>query len=377
MRMSLRPLALICILAGGASIVCAQNQSDDALSAKVDEVVRMQMREQKIPGVSLGVMRDGKIIKATGYGLANVELNAPVTPQSAFHTESVGKTFTAVGVMILLEEGKVGLDDKITHYLPESPKEWKDVTVRQLMTHTSGIPDYLGEFSGKMLVDLRRDYTEEQLLHVIASAPMDFQPGEKRVYCNSGFVILGALIHRVSGKPWAEFLQERIFGPLGMTATRVISEADIIPNRTSGYHLVQGQWKNVDWIAPTLNETADGALYTTVLDMAKFDEGLSTNKILKRATLDQMWIPIKLNNGEKFPQGLCWRIDDVNGHRLAWKDGVLQGYTTVMSRYLDDHLTVVVLTNLGESEGIPKQIADEVAAIYQPALKVSVSAQQK
>ena len=377
MRVSLRLLALVCMLAGGAGVARARNQSEDALSAQVDEVVHTQMREQKIPGVSLGVMRDGKIIKATGYGLANVELNAPVTPQSAFHTESVGKTFTAVGVMILLEEGKVGLDDKITRYLPESPKEWKDVTVRQLMTHTSGIPDYLGEFSGKMLVDLRRDYTEEQLLHVIASAPMDFQPGEKRVYCNSGFVILGALIHRVSGKPWAEFLQERIFGPLGMTATRVISEADIIPNRTSGYHLVQGQWKNVDWIAPTLNETADGALYTTVLDMAKFDEGLSTNKILKRATLDQMWIPIKLNNGEKFPQGLCWRIDDVNGHRLAWKDGVLQGYTTVMSRYLDDHLTVVVLTNLGESEGIPKQIADEVAAIYQPALKVSVSAQQK
>ena len=377
MRVSLRLLALVCMLAGGAGVARARNQSEDALSAQVDEVVHTQMREQKIPGVSLGVMRDGKIIKATGYGLANVELNAPVTPQSAFHTESVGKTFTAVGVMILLEEGKVGLDDKITRYLPESPKEWKDVTVRQLMTHTSGIPDYLGEFSGKMLVDLRRDYTEEQLLHVIASAPMDFQPGEKRVYCNSGFVILGALIHRVSGKPWAEFLQERIFGPLGMTATRVISEADIIPNRTSGYHLAQGQWKNVDWIAPTLNETADGALYTTVLDMAKFDEGLSTNKILKRATLDQMWIPIKLNNGEKFPQGLCWRIDDVDGHRLAWKDGVLQGYTTVMSRYLDDHLTVVVLTNLGESEGIPKQIADEVAAIYQPALKVSVSAQQK
>jgi len=371
MRTSLRLLALICILAGGSGVARTQNQSDDALSAQVDELVRTQMREQKIPGVSLGVMRDGKLIKATGFGLANVELNVPITPQSAFHTESVGKTFTTVGVLILVQEGKVGLDDKITHYLPESPEAWKQVTVRQLMTHTSGIPDYIGEYSGKKLVDFRRDYTEEQLLRVIAAAPMDFQPGEKRVYCNSGFVILGALIHRVTGKPWAEFLQERIFGPLGMNSTRVISEADIIPNRTSGYRLVQGQWKNVDWVAPTLNETADGALYTTILDMAKWDEGLSTEKILKRATLDQMWIPIKLNNGETFPQGLCWRIDDVSGHRLAWKDGVFKGYTTVMSRYLDDHLTVVVLTNLGESEGIPKKIADDVAAIYLPALKVS------
>jgi CubicO group peptidase (beta-lactamase class C family) len=367
MKMPEKSTMIACILAGFASLAFAQS-ADEALSVRADEVVRSQMQEQKIPGVSLAVMRDGKIVKATGYGLSNVELNVPVTTQSAFHTESVGKTFTAVGVMILVEEGKVGLDDKITKYLPGSPAAWKAVTVRQLMTHTSGIPDYMGEFSGKMMVDLRKDYTEDELLRVIAAAPMDFQPGDKRVYCNSAFVILGALIHRVTGKPWAEFLQGRIFGPLGMTATRVISEADIIPNRTSGYHLVQGQWKNVDWISPTLNETADGALYTTVLDMAKYDDGLATDKILKRATLDQMWVPIKLNNGETFPQGLCWRIDNVNGHRLAWKDGVLQGYTTVMSRYLDDHLTVVVLTNLGESEGIPKKIADAVAAIYIPAL---------
>ena len=361
-----KSISILWLVVGLSTALYAQSH-DDGLSARVDAVVRAQMSEQKIPGVSLAVMRDGKIIKATGYGLANLELNTPVTPESVFHTESVGKTFTAVGVLILVEEGKVGLDDKITKYFSESPT-WKDVTVRQLLTHTSGIPDYVGEFGGKALVDLQKNYSEDEVVRIIASQPLDFQPGEKRAYSNSGYVILGALIRRVTGKNWADFVQERIFGPLGMNSTRVISEADIIPNRTSGYHLVNGQWKNTDWVAPSLNTLADGTLYTNVIDMAKWDEALSTEKILKRTTLDQMWVPIKLNSGETFPQGLCFRIDNVNGHRLAWKDGEFQGYTTIMSRYLDDHLTVVVLTNLGEDANIPLHIAEGVAAIYIPGL---------
>jgi len=362
-------IVLACSVAWLAGMALGAPPSDKAASAQTDEVVRAQMREQKIPGVSLAVMRDGKIVKATGYGLANLELKVPVTPESVFHTESVGKTFTAVGVLILMEEGKVGLDDKITKYFPEVPL-WKDVTVRQLFTHTSGIADYVGEFGGKSLVDLQKNYTEDEIVRLISGEPLDFEPGEKRAYSNSGYVLLGALIRRVTGKNWADFLQERIFGPLAMTSTRVISEADIIPNRTSGYHLVNGQWKNTDWVAPSLNTLADGTLYTNVLDMAKWDEALSTEKILKRTTIDQMWIPIKLNSGTIFPQGLCFRIDDVNGHRLAWKDGEFQGYTTIMSRYLDDHLTVVVLTNLGGDATIPRRIADGVAAIYIPGLKV-------
>jgi CubicO group peptidase (beta-lactamase class C family) len=367
MKMAEKSTMVACILAGVAGLAFAQS-ADDALSVRTDEVVRSQMQEQKIPGVSLAVMREGKILKATGYGLANLELNVPVTPESVFHSESVGKTFTAVGVLILVDDGKVALHDKITKYFPEAPAAWKEVTVRQLLTHTSGITDYLGEFGGKSFVDLQKNYTEDEVVRIIAGQPLDFQPGEKRAYSNSGYVILGALIRRVTGKNWADFLQEHIFGPLGMASTRVISEADIIPNRTSGYHLVNGQWKNTDWVAPSLNTLADGTLYTNILDMAKWDEALSTEKILKRTTIDQMWIPIKLNNGTIFPQGLCFRIDNINGHRLAWKDGEFQGYTTIMSRYLDDHLTVVVLTNLGEDATIPLHIAERVAALYIPGL---------
>ena len=337
------------------------------------------MREQKIPGVSLGVLRDGKIIKATGYGFANVELNVPVTPQSIFQTGSVGKQFTATAVMMLVEEGKVGLDDKITKYFPEALGVWKDVTVRHLLTLTSGIPDYGAEEGtmNKGVINFRQDYTEDELVRKFAALPLDFQPGEKWSYSNTCYVLLGVLIRRVTGKFWGDFLQERIFRPLGMTSTRVISEQDIIPNRSSGYLLVQGHLKNQEWVAPSWNTTADGALYSNVPDMAMWDAALYTEKLLKRASFDQMWTSVKLNSGKTYPYGFGWRVAEVNGHRLIWHEGHWQGFGMSISRYVDDRLTIVVFTNLGENSSRPADIAESVATIYIPALKVSGPAKNK
>jgi CubicO group peptidase (beta-lactamase class C family) len=285
------------------AIAQSQINDTDSLSAEIDELVRTWMREQNIPGVSLAVMRDGKIIKAAGYGLANVELNSPVTPQSVF-TCSIAKQFVATGVMMLVEEGKVALDDKATKYIPNSPTAWKEITIRHLLAHTSGVPDYA--FGPTPLIDSRHDYTEEEVVRLLVGQPLDFRPGEKRSYSNSGYVILGALIHEVTGKRWDEFLQERLFRPLGMTSTRLMSEADVIPNRVRGYALVNGQLKNERWWAPSLNTLADGRLYTTVLDMAKWDAGLYTERILKQTSLEQMWTPVKLNSGTTYPNGLGW-----------------------------------------------------------------------
>ena len=173
----------------------------------------------------------------------------------------------------------------------------------------------------------------------------------------------------MTGKFWFDFLQERIFKPLGMTSTKLISEKDIITNRVSGYRLVDGQWKNPQWMAPSLNTTADGTLYTNVLDMAKWDAALYTEKLVKKSSFDQMWSPVKLNSGKPYPEGFGWTLSEVNWHRLVWKDGANDPFTTVMSRYVEDHFTVVVLTNLGGDGSVPKRIADEVAAIYIPALR--------
>jgi len=353
--------ALVCVAA-------VQAVSDEQTSASVDEFVTAELHAQHIPGVALAVVREGKIIKAAGYGLSNVELGVATKPESILQTGSVGKQFTATAVMMLVEDGKVGLDDKITKYFPNAPAAWKDITVRHLLTHTSGISDYTSEKTGGA-INLRLDYTEEELVKKIAALPLDFPPGEKWSYSNSGYLILGVLIHYLTGEFYGDFLKQRVFQPLQMTSTRIISEADIVPNRSAGYRLVKGELKNQEWVSPSLNTTADGALYTNVLDLAKWDAALYTEKLLKRSSFDQMWTPVKLNSGKTYPYGFGWSISDVNGHRLLHHGGAWQGFTMHISRYVDDKLTIIVMTNLDSGHSDPGKIAQGVAAIYVPALK--------
>ncbi|HEU4932799.1 MAG TPA: serine hydrolase domain-containing protein, partial [Pyrinomonadaceae bacterium] len=244
-------LALILLL----STTCL---AQDSFEKKIDEYLRTQMQAQQIPGIALAVVRDGKIVLARGYGLANVEHQVPVKPETIFQSGSTGKQFTATAVMMLVEEGKLSLEDKITKYFTDAPESWGNITVRHLLTHTSGMTDYPPDF------DMRRDYTEDDLLQRIKAIPLAFQPGEKWSYSNLAYVTLGILIHKVSGKFYGDFLQERVFKPLDMSTARIISEADIVPNRAAGYRVANGQLKNQNWVSPSLNTTADGALYLTV-----------------------------------------------------------------------------------------------------------------
>ena len=354
--------ALIAVLGVGFLALTARAQSGD-IDSRVDSFVQASMRQQRIPGLALAVMRDGQIIKAQGYGLSNIELNVPVSPQTIFQSGSVGKQFTATGIMMLVEEGKVGLDDKIAKYFPGAQDSWNKFTVRNLLTHTSGIKDYTDKN-----FDYRRDYTEEDMLKMLQALPFDFAPGDKWSYSNSGYMLLGILIHKVTGKFYGDFLQERIFKPLGMTTTRIISEEDIVPNRSAGYRLVKGVIKNQEWVAPSLNTTADGALYFTVLDLAKWDAALYTEKLIKRSSLDQMWTPVKLNDGKPYPYGFGWRVAELNGHKLIEHGGSWQGFTTGISRYVGDKLTVVALCNLDSRHARPEDIIHGVAGIYVPTL---------
>lgn len=332
-------------------------------SANVDAYVLGQLREQRIPGMALAVVRDGQIIKARGYGWANVELDVSVKPETIFQTGSVGKQFTAAGVMMLVEEGKVGLDDHVSKYFADAPVTWKDITVRNLLTHTSGIPDYT-----EKLIDLRKDYTEAQLLKIFERLPLNFPPGQKWTYSNTGYVLLGIIIHKVTGQFYGDFLHDRIFAPLGMTSTRIISEADIIPNRASGYRLVKGMLKNQEWVSPTLNTTADGALYTNVLDMAAWDAALRTGKLLNQSSFEQMYTPVTLTDGKTYPYGFGWDIAQAGGRRLLEHGGAWQGFTTFIARYDEEALTVIVLTNLDSEHSNPARIAHHIAGLYVPSL---------
>ncbi len=335
---------------------------------RVDDYVESAMAEQHIPGLALGVYEDGQVVKAQGYGLANVELNVAVRPETVFQSGSIGKQFTAAAVMMLVEEGKVGLDDSVTKYFPSAPASWQGIKVRNLLSHTSGLAEYESDENTRPggLINLRADYSEEQLVKIVESFPLDFPPGDKWDYRNTNYLLLGIMIHRVTGKFYGDFLQERIFRPLGMVNTRVISDADIVPNRAAGYQLVKGVLKNQDWVSPTFNSTADGTLYFNVLNLAKWDSALYSERLLKKSSLDQMWSVARLNDGTPNSRnyGFGWQVDDINGHRVIEHSGSWQGFTAFIARYIDDKLTVVVLTNLDSGHSSPARIAHEVAGLY-------------
>jgi CubicO group peptidase (beta-lactamase class C family) len=261
---------------------------------------------------------------------------------------------------MLLEEKKLALEDPISKYL-DVPENWTAISVRHLLTHTSGLGDYPENFS------LQRDYTEDELLKMIAAQPLAFAPGEEWSYSNLGYVTLGILIHKVSGEFWGDFLQQRVFAPLGMKHTRVISEADIIPNRAAGYVLKNGALKNQKWVSPTVNNTADGSLYFTVEDLAKWDEALEARKLISRTSYEQMWIPVKLNNGTTAPYGFGWRIAKTDsGHSVIEHGGAWQGFASYIVRHPEDRLSVAVLCNrAGASAGY---IAKRIAGLYVPSV---------
>jgi CubicO group peptidase (beta-lactamase class C family) len=340
---------------------------DAATIQSIDTFVTAELAREKIPGAEVGIYSRGRVLLAKGYGLANVELGVPVKAETVFQSGSVGKQFVSAAIMMLVEEGKISLEDSVTKYFPEAPASWKPILNKNLLSHTSGLAEYeSGERTGPTgPFYLRLDFTEDELATKIEALPIEWAPGSKWDYRNTNYVLLGILIHKITGKRYDEFLAERIFKPLGMTSTRLISERDIIPNRASGYELDDGQLKNQEWVSPTFNSTADGTLYFNVVDLAKWDEALYGTGLVKQASLDRMWTVYSLNDGKPKPAGygFAWMIGDQNGHKRIEHGGAWQGFTCRISRYPDDSLTVVVLTNLDASDANPGMIAHVVAGL--------------
>lgn len=339
----------------------------------IDRYVAAEMERQRIPGLALGIYKNGSIVLAKGYGLSNVELNVPMTADSALQSGSVGKSFTATAIMMLVEQGKISLDDSITTYFPEGPESWKAIKVANLLSHTSGLAAYDTPERQKTdgPFDIRRDFSQDELVAAIAKLPIDFKVGESWSYENTNYVLLGILIQRVSGQSYAEFLRQHVFSPLGMASTRIISDIDIVPNRSAGYEIVGGTLRNQAWVSPTFNATADGTIYFTINDIEHWDHALYGETLLKAESLEKMWTPYPYagkTSSEGY--GFGWEKHFVNGHRVIEHDGAWQGFTTSFSRYVDDKLTVVVLTNLDSGHSNPAAIVRAVAGMVDPALAV-------
>ncbi|MDQ4120686.1 MAG: beta-lactamase family protein [Acidobacteriota bacterium] len=336
---------------------------------KIDDYVRAQMSERHIPGVAIAVVRGGKIVKIEGYGLANVELNVPVTKDTVFEIGSVSKQITAVAIMLLVEDGKINLDEKISKYLPTAPESWSKVTVRNLLTHTSGIKNYTGSPGFELIKRLKRD----DFIRAAGAFPLEFEPGERYAYSNTGYNLLGHIIESASGKSYWDFLRERIFKPLGMNQTADRDPQFIVKNRADGYEWENDRLTGRDWDLTDL--FAAGAIVSTISDLAKWEMGLRGDAFLKKTSKEQIWSPFILNDGKPHPYGFGWNIADFRGHKLISHTGHTAGFSAGILRYADDDLTVIVLSNLG-TVGIGAQIARGVAKIYLPEISLRAMKEQ-
>ena len=329
--------------------------------ATIDKVIEAEMARQKVPGVAVAVVRQGTPVIAKGYGLANVEHNVPVTRETIFQSGSVGKQFTAAAAMLLVEEGKVALSDPVTKFFPDAPEHWKKILVRHLLTHTSGLPDYTAG-----MVDYRKDYTEEELLKFAYGLKLEFEPGSRWNYSNTGYIVLGFLLRKASGQFYGDILKDRVFAKIGMKTARVISEEDIVPHRAAGYRLVRNELKNQTWVSPRLNTTADGSLYLSLNDMLAWDAALRAQQVLKPESWNQVFAPVTLISGKTYPYGFGWQVDSFAGRRAQRHGGSWQGFQTHIARFPDEDLTIIVLANLAQSS--PERISNAIAAALDPTL---------
>jgi D-alanyl-D-alanine carboxypeptidase len=317
-----------------------------------DDFVKAQIDKFSLPGLSLAVVRNGEIVKAEGYGLADRDGEIPAMPETVYKIGSVSKQFVATGIMLLVQEKRIGLDDPISRYLDKTPSSWAAITIRHLLAHTSGLVRESPAFSPN------RNTSDAELVAAVRTVPLRFAPGEKWEYSNTGYVALAEIIRIVTEQPWPEYLHEKIFVPAGMTATLPTNTTAAVANRAAGYTGTDNKRKATEWVALR----ASGAFLSTVLDLARWDALLFTDKILRDAARREMWTPVRLTGRSTAAYGLGWHVDSTRRGRRIWHGGGLPGFTSHFVRYMDDRISVIVLSNGDDSD--MGSIANGVAALY-------------
>lgn len=321
---------------------------------KVDDYVKAQMAQRRIPGLALAVVKDGRVTKHEAYGLANVELKVPAHKETVFEIGSITKQFTGALIVLLTGEGKLSLDDPVTKFFNNAPASWKPITIRHLLTHTSGIKNYTG-LTG---FEMTRKLDAEKFVATIGAEPLESKPGEAFKYCNSGYNLAGYIIEKVTGKSYWEVLRSRIFEPLQMRTATSRDLKPIVENRADGYEIEGGKLVNRD--SDLTDVFAAGAISATVGDLVKWNAALDAGKLLSDANRAAMWSPMAMNSGVKYPYGLGWRLDEHKSRRTIWHSGSTAGFTASLLRFPEEKLAIVVLCNLGE-QGAATQVAKGVA----------------
>jgi CubicO group peptidase (beta-lactamase class C family) len=375
-------LSLLLLLAacggGGTSVplpsASTSGDASQAANAAVDTYVQSELQRQSIPGLALVVQRNGQVVYAKGYGYASLEQAIPATTEQRFQIGSITKQFVAAAVMLLVEDGKMALDDQIGKYLGAVPAEWQAITVRQILTHTSGLPKDVADAVYDQSVT-HGAYSSAQMLAILESYKPLTEPGKAYAYSNIGYEVMGLIVEKASGMFFGDYLQQRIFTPLGMSTARAIgfgSRSGV----ASGYVMKNGKPALLDIEGLPAGQqswylTGAGGIEMSAADLAKWDASLSTEKILKKSSLDQIWTPgalVQAGEGYTIRYGLGWFLSDYNGHPKVYHSGGMPAFTTDYLRYTNDKLSVIVLTNLGDGSSDPETISRAVANLYVPGI---------
>lgn len=317
----------------------------------VDHEFRAALARERIPGAGLLVVRDARVQRVSTYGLANVEQGVPVTRDTMFQSGSLGKQFTAAAVLLLQERGRISLADPIGRYLAPVPQSWEPITVRELLDHTAGLHD--SEEDGGEIFDLRREYTDEEIVRIAQSYPLNYPPGTLWKYSNMGYILAGIIVTRITGHFYGDFLASELFRPLGMRTARIISDADIVPHRAAGYLRTTDGIRNQDFASAALNATADGSLYLSLDDWARWIAAMDRQRLLAPASWNALWQRTRLSDGTLTEHGLCFDSVTIAGRPALEFDGSWQGFRSAIARDPRSRTTVVVLLNLADADPLP------------------------
>lgn len=332
-----------------------------ASADQVDEYVRSQLKARRLPGVSLAVVRNGRILKAAGYGIANLELDVPATERTVYEIGSITKQITANAVLLLRDDGKLGLDDPLARYIENVPSAWEGITIRHVLTHTAGLPDF---DTGDIGFSYRREYSPDEFVALLGSRPLAFRPGDRWAYTNA-FPLLGLVIARVAGLSYEAFVRQRIFEPLGLRSARVKVAGNVVPYRAAGYLWKDGAFRQGEMLRPEVI-AANGAIMMNVMDLARWDIAITSGRLLRAPTVAEMTTPSRLNDGSTVSHGLGWFMDTFNGHRFGAHWGTtVTGHSAVIRRY-DEGITVIVLANLDDGGLAVDAMSKRIADMYLP-----------
>lgn len=327
----------------------SQSNSSEIVSREIGKTLNEYITEDNpLFSGSILVARDGEVLLSKGYNYANWELKAPNSALTKYRISSITKPFTATLVMMLAEEGFIHLEDQLCTYLPDCPTQWREITVLNLLNHTSGVPDYTTLLGA---VEQSRDsHNVAALIDIFRDEPLAFEPGESYQYSNSNFILLGALIEQASGDQYDVFLHKAILDPLELEDSGMDYSIEILKDRASGYQMQGRALLNAPYLNMS-NAYATAGMYSTVGDLFRFDQALYNDQLLNQGNQELMYVPYFGADGSGGVYGLGWQLNEFEGHRKVGHTGGINGFHVYMGRYLDDQVTIILLSNI-ETEDI-------------------------